>query len=191
MSNNAIPGILPPQVQLDLADEMVANGYDPSGETDGKGWNEFAKHCRENTGFCAKFDEISEKLSTPDPDTTLGQIEIAMQSGVDWIDRLKGKIVNSFADSSFNLDDQEIYANRSEIRLEFQSQYIRADPHGGKMDPLVVERMEQLIETHPHEVDSRYTGAFDKVLADPEKFGLQTEETGYFSDNKGVRFLPS
>ncbi len=184
-TNNAIPGILPPQTQMDLADEMGRLGYDATGATEGKGWKEYTKFCKDNPGSGPVFDEVRKKLSSADPNTPLGQLEISMQTGVNWIDSLKGKLTNTFSKNSFNPDDQEIYAHRDDIRQQFVSQIIDHDIKGTPVNPLVAERMEQLMIKHPDEVDARTTQVMHNVLDNPGKYGLQTQSPGYFSKNAG------
>ena len=87
--SNAIPGIIPPQTQMALADEMGRMGYDATGATEGKGWKEYTKFCRDNPGAGPEFDDFRKKLSSVDPNTPLGKLEISMQSGISWIDNLK------------------------------------------------------------------------------------------------------
>src|SRR6185436_12903816 len=96
-NSNGIPGILPPQVQFDLADEMGRLGYDATGATAGKGWKEFSKQCTDNPGTCLKFDEIRQKLSAVDTSTPLGQLEDASNRFGKWVIGVKGQITNTFA----------------------------------------------------------------------------------------------
>ncbi len=186
--SNAIPGILPPQAQFDLGEEMSKMGYDATGATPGKGWKEYTDYAKANPGACPTFDDIRKKLSSTDPNTPLGQLEISMQAGLSRMDKLRGMLTNTFTKSSFNPDDQEIYAHRDDIRQQFISGILDHDIKGKPLDPLVAERMEQLMIKHPDEVDARTTQVMHHVLDDPGKYGLQTQSPGYFSKNAGVQF---
>lgn len=185
-----IPGILPPHIQFELAEEMSRHGYDASGETVDMGWDAFSAYCRDNPGTCQRFDDIQKQLET-NGNSPIEKLDQALEDGIDWINNAKGNLLSVFDKKGYDPDNQEIYDNRQDIKMDFLSQYIRADLHGEKMDPLVAERMEQLIELHPDEADSRYHSAMDKVIAEPEKFGLETDKPGMFSNNEGMVFTPN
>lgn len=187
---STIPGILPPHVQFELQQEMQDHGYDPSGNTEGMGWNAFADYCKQNPGTCERFDNIREQLET-NGNSPMERLDRSLGDGVDWIEEAKGRLLGVFEDESWNPDNNEIYASRADIKLEFMSDYVGASANGTDIDPLVAERMEQLLAMHPDTADSRYHNAMEKVLAEPEKFGLETEAPGFFSDNEGVVFSPN
>ncbi|HTK85962.1 MAG TPA: hypothetical protein VL625_12835 [Patescibacteria group bacterium] len=186
--SNAIPGILPPQAQFDLGEEMSKMGFDATGGTPGKGWKEYTDYAKANPGTCPTFDDIRKKLSSSDPNTPLGQLEISMNAGLSKIDRLRGMLTNTFTRNGFNPDDQEIYTNRSDIRQQFISGIMARDTRGTPLDPLVAERMEQLMIKFPSEVDPQSRRVMQHVLDDPAHFGLKTESAGYFNNNAGVKF---
>lgn len=185
---NTIPGALPPHIQYELQDEMTAQGYDPSGNTESKGWSEFAGFCRENPGACGTFDRIRDTLGSNDGNSPLEKIDRAVSDSMDWYDRAKGALKNTFSDAGFDPDNQEIYRNRAAIKSAFEAEYVASKVNGEPMNAEVVERLEQLAELHPDEVDSRFVSALDKITAEPSKFGLATESPGMFSDNEGMKF---
>lgn len=185
---NTIPGILPPHIQYELQDEMTQRGFDPSGHTDGKGWSDFAEYCRGNPGECRTFDRIRDALKNNDGNSPMERLDRTVSEGLNWFYKAKGSLMNTFGDSSFDPDNQEIYRNRDAIKLAFQSEYVAATANGEPMDPEIVERLEQLAAVHPDEVDERYVSALNKITADPAKFGLETESPGMFSNNEGLKF---
>ena len=118
-----------------------------------------------------------------------GHVLVGMEEGLTAkAAELKETLLGAFSSSGFSPDDNEIYANRADIKAEFRSAHIAATANGTPMDPEIAERMEQLAEKFPDEVKGNMRTALEGVKANPQEFGLETGKTGLFSDNAGVEF---